>query len=60
MIQDPVIKTHVPRIMPSVVGTLEATIQNLMSRYGGEVAAQHVGQARAIIEILQAKTGGVQ
>jgi len=46
--------------MPSVIGTLEATIQNLMSRYGGEVAAQHVGQARAIIEILQAKTSGAQ
>jgi len=46
--------------MPSVIGTLETTIQNLMSRYGGDVAAQHVGQARAIIEILQAKTNGVQ
>jgi len=46
--------------MPSVIGTLEATINNLMNRYGGEVAAQHVTQARAIIEILQAKTLGAQ
>jgi ubiquinone biosynthesis protein UbiJ len=46
--------------MPSVIGTLEATINNLLSRYGGEVAAQHVGQARAIIDILQAKVAGAQ
>jgi len=49
------LKGHISRIIPSVVGILETTIHNLMSRFGGDVAAQHVTQAKAIIEILLSK-----
>jgi hypothetical protein len=53
--QDPMLRGHIARILPSVIGTLENLIHNLMSRYPGEVAAQHVTQAKAIIEILLSK-----